>query len=107
MKKIIIDRETWLRGEGKDNSFLLRGSDKKMCCLGFYFNQCGVSEETLLNKGSPMCLGEANLPKETLWLRGVAGTLMAINDSTYYPEADRESKIKKIFAEFGYKVKFR
>ena len=35
MLNVIVNRETWLRGEGSDKSFLLRPADGKMCCMGF------------------------------------------------------------------------
>ena len=34
MKKVTVDRSK-LRGEGPMDSFLLRATDGKMCCLGF------------------------------------------------------------------------
>lgn len=42
-----ITRSKWLRGEGSDDSALLRASDSKMCCLGQVGEQCGIPREVL------------------------------------------------------------
>lgn len=59
MMKVQVDRRTWLRGidsgmflEG-ENSYLLRGSDGKMCCLGFVCLNCGVDRSDMENIREP------------------------------------------------------
>jgi len=54
--KLIIDRKTWLRGEGHKKSFLVRESDGKQCCLGFLAQACGFSKEELTKKRSVLSL---------------------------------------------------
>ena len=49
----VVDRKTWLRGEGHEQSVLLRGSDQKQCCVGFLMEQCGIPRELLLERGQP------------------------------------------------------
>ena len=39
MKRLVIDRKRWIRGEGFDDSYLYRGDDGKKCCVGFYARQ--------------------------------------------------------------------
>lgn len=51
--KLVITRSKWFRGEGGHRSKLIRGSDGKMCCLGFLGLACGVPKTYLLNKTSP------------------------------------------------------
>lgn len=56
MKKVVVDRSKWLRGEGAVNSFLLRESDGKMCCLGFVLKQAyDKTDEDLLQFKAPSC----------------------------------------------------
>ena len=45
--KLVIDRATWLRGEGHEQSYLLRECDGKMCCLGFFALACGLHPERI------------------------------------------------------------
>ena len=35
MKKLVIDRKMWFRGDGGVLSALVRADDGRMCCLGF------------------------------------------------------------------------
>jgi len=51
-----IDRKTWLRGEGLSFSSLLRIKDNKRCCLGFYCQFLGVSDDDMLEIGQPNLL---------------------------------------------------
>ena len=50
--KLTIDRSKWLRGEA--NSCLLRPSDGKMCCLGFYALSVGLSPEKITDISTPV-----------------------------------------------------
>lgn len=47
--KVVVDRRNWLRGEGPKTSFLRRGCDGKMCCLGFAALALGISEAEITN----------------------------------------------------------
>lgn len=48
IEKTIVDRNTWLRGEGQYESYLHRLSDGKKCCLGFeveqHYSKCYIGE---------------------------------------------------------------
>ena len=119
MKKIIIDRKIWLHGE-KDlptGSWLHRSLDGKMCCVGIYLNQCGVSKKDLLDRSDATSLVEVGtkLPKQAEWLTNTvrhpsgiyidntkdAGHLMTVNDTTA-----NEKIIKRMFAKHDVKIKF-
>jgi hypothetical protein len=53
-KLLIIDRNSWIRGEGIAYSRLLRSLDNKKCCLGFYCSSLlGVPDNFLLDHGAP------------------------------------------------------
>lgn len=111
MKSFTIKRSTWLRAEGNERSFLLRESDKKMCCLGQMCVSAGVrniagQREPKLNPLLPSFLfdGYGNPSHECY-------NLMTINDFMYEGENiifdnERERKIIKIFAKHKIKVKF-
>lgn len=58
-----IDRKKWLRDEGSRRSKLLRGSDGKMCCLGFYSLACGLKEKDIRNFQSPSDIWWKNIPE--------------------------------------------
>jgi len=49
MKKLIIDRQTWLRG---DKTSCLLNNNKHRCCLGFLAQQCGIKDKYIQNIGS-------------------------------------------------------
>ncbi len=110
---LTIDRKTWLRGEGTSASFLLRKSDGKKCCLGFYSLRKGFNKKFIEDKKSLPQLPnpEKNFPD--FCVKGLeipinsdfAGELMGINDGIL-EESERESKITKLFKEIGVKVKF-
>lgn len=51
--KLTIDRQFWLRGEGGENSCLLRGTDDKMCCLGCLAVSLGANREEILGNKTP------------------------------------------------------
>lgn len=51
MKKLIIDRDRWMRGKGRI-SRLLR-NDGNRCCLGFLGQACGYSDLMLLGISYP------------------------------------------------------
>jgi hypothetical protein len=112
IKQLVIDRQKWLKGESPDQSKLLRESDRKMCCLGFYLLSCGKVEAELLDIGEPMNLPE--IPEEAQWLlkedaRCNSSTcihLMQINDSKYTTEQQRELGIRDLFRSQNIEVTF-
>jgi len=129
--KLVIDRKTWLRGEGVDNSYLLRGKDGRRCCLGFLASQCGILDEYLMRVEAPnqICDHEAykKLPnflfnEQQNENSSVCCKLMIANDLVlgevaengkhgegvpkFNTESEREEWITKKFAEHGIEVVF-
>lgn len=51
---VIVNRATWYRGKGHEQSQLLR-DDGTRCCIGFYAQACGVPDA--LVRGAP-CLSD-------------------------------------------------
>ena len=109
MKELMIQRSKWLRGEVK--SRLLRPSDGKMCCLGFYALSCGLSHEQIKDHAEPADIAGI-LPNEMIWTtRGPEGfknawPLILTNDDAGISESKREENITKYFAEHNVHVKF-
>lgn len=128
MEELEIKRSKWIRGVShveKVYSYLLRSSDGKMCCLGFYLRSCGLSAEDIRGVSSPQQANgnTMNYPKDNpkipKWLLGEKPTpgdyrnnseagkkLMDINDATSLGEIEREEEIKKRFAEHGVNITF-
>lgn len=129
-----VDRKTWLHGEGLSFSSLLRPGDHKRCCLGFYCQSLGVSDDDMLGIGQPNLL-PAHIQKKLglydSWFfeprshircwppmpseeiqelircnDRLVGSPTSKNDSTPLTEKYREKRIKEIFAKHGVKVRF-
>lgn len=119
MMKLVIDRKKWLRGEGRD-SYLLRPSDGKQCCLGFLGLACGYKPADLHARMSP--LSTFNLQKDSKWCIPVGHKdtatngeemhsaiileLTRINDHMYMTDDAREHDLKQAFASVGIEVTF-
>lgn len=126
--EVIIDRNTWIRGEGGNYSFLVRGHDKHKCCLGFCAIVKGIPEKSLMGAKIPAELSHYDDKSKMGWLasRGDAVSVaMALNDmavgnsfelgiipyfnikgvgekdTTLQSETQREEMIAKIFADNG------
>ena len=118
MKKLTIDRNTWLRGDSK-SSALLRAEDGKMCCLGFCAVQSGIPADGIADLGRPddvdtefyelwptglICVDED--ADDEYSLSDVAERLIAENDSFYTPDSEREQRIASLFSSIGIEVQF-
>jgi hypothetical protein len=109
--KLTINRDKWLRGEPGESS-LLRSRDGKMCCLGFYCLACGVSEDDITDISAPSDI--RSMLDSQLWLFGSTTyahstdcrNLIFINDVRTIGLADRERKIKEVFARHDVEVEF-
>lgn len=119
MKQLIIDRKTWLRGEGSDNSKLLRVEDGKKCCLGSFATQlAGLTEDQIAGVATPDGIAIGNWGKLLeIGTRTVCGksepsprpspvciSLMSQNDRQDDP--DKEQKLTELFASIGVAVTF-
>lgn len=123
MKKLIIDRKTWLRGADADdgiNSFLFRTYDGKRCCLGFYGNQhAGKSDHDMADVQAPqlcvvgdewgplvrvsdMTQPRALRAEQTL----VCVHLVSANDDRDLDESSREERVTELFSIIGIEVEF-
>lgn len=105
--KLVIDRSRWLRNvtQTDELSYLIRPSDNKMCCLGFYGCALGLNPNMMRGYVSPASQPLLVWPD---WLvepfnenSEDATQLMKINDTL----AD-EQQIIEIFARHGVEVTF-
>lgn len=121
--KVIIQRSIWLRGTNSANSFLVRYSDEKMCCLGFLGLVCGIPKERLIGRCSPSDTKSwysDKWPKGTLVPNGpshlvsqsglsnsqIIRTAMEHNDDSSITDEVREGLIKEDLAKLGVDVEF-
>lgn len=126
--KFTIDRARWLRGD--ENPYLLRASDGKMCCLGFFLRSCGLSDDELRDHSEPQhpfeegrpdeipnaaaFLVESEEADEDEWGEPSfdygptddASDLMTANDDPEVTEAERERRVARLFAKHGHEVDF-
>lgn len=112
--KLVIEREKWLRGD-EYSSYLLRETDQKMCCLGFYSLACGLTQNQIrgLRGLTTVAYMEEELPEGLKWLVNArkdnseqALSLMEANDSEMWDDEERERVIAAKFAEYGVEVEF-
>lgn len=112
MRQLVIDRARWLRGEGYEDSYLLRSEDETMCCLGFFALACGLGRAGLSDVKEPLDLTSR---RRTVWSKKAPwlfdgdsdiGRLMSSNDNAGIKAHTRERRIAKIFAKHGWRVKF-
>lgn len=113
IKEFTIKRSEWLRGE-MDESYLLRASDRKRCCIGFYLSACGIDDIDLLAKRSPHDLSSI-MGKHWLLHKHTNGeihdsdkcsNLIISNDAETFTQKQREQQIVEIFAEQGIEASF-
>lgn len=112
MKKLVIDRSKWLRGESP--SYLLT-NDGSMCCLGFWCKSQGIEDDAIIHRGLPTAISPRDLIKAGVTdmepFLGVNRPWMwdmfaSINDDTSINDSERETKLEKLFNNIGYTVEF-
>ena len=116
MMKLVIDRERWLRGEGAEESKLLRSRDGKMCCFGFLLTGAGMRPGQIVNRSTPVdatgSVLSGQLPASCGWttqgrsLTKDCLTAMQVNDATDVDDATRERLIGNTFRAHGIDVTF-
>lgn len=125
--KLVIERDRWLRGEGVSTNALtgngarlLRSTDQKMCCLGFFGLACGLRPADIVDVTTPLAQTGTFRVCRTCWPAWAldvtpAGmrdnsidinTLMRINDASDLSEPTREATIARIFLRHGVEVEF-
>lgn len=121
-----VSRKRWYRGKGSKSSRLLR-HDGTMCCLGFRCLAAGCTEDEIVGATLPhkiplkeytngsmrsfisekkmeglVEIGESNWRVPTAKCELIASH----NDDEYEIDADREAKLRELFASIGDEVVF-
>jgi hypothetical protein len=114
--KLTIKRSEWLRGEGEDNSRLLRSHDGKKCCLGFLATSLSCTDDQIEDQWSPACVPTLPWPEgftakskyadNDVATNAACQDLMTLNDDQHLSERDREFAIADEFKRFGIEVEF-
>lgn len=113
MAKFMVDRRTWYRGRGNENSKLLR-ADGQRCCIGFVAQQCGVADDSMMDIGEVAGLKEDDQQKFPSWMQPNRGTheknsvygAYSDNDDSMIDDATREAHLIKRFKEQGDEIEF-
>ena len=119
MLKVEVDRRTWLRGEGSRDSFLLRRSDGKMCCLGSVALALGYTQDQIRGYTTPSALTDVTKFVDTGFVfkesteAGPAPTqtchdMMKDNDSQNpsYKDSEREEDLTRFAKKLGIELVF-
>ncbi len=93
-----------------------------MCCLGFYSLKVGATRGEICEKADPQDLLGSITTERAAELRSkfsglarrngqhlntkICNRLMVINDDAVMEDAQREGKLKKLFARIGWRVRF-
>lgn len=122
LKKFVVKKSQWLRGEGHYESFLLRDSDGKMCCLGFASLACGLDVNDIYNVPCPCDVDNTSLNKypNSFFIENhinhhgytrfsnsdLISKIMATNDDEDLNDDERILKLIDKFAELEIEVSF-
>lgn len=107
-KTLVINRARWARGENDGMETALLGDGNRKCCLGFYAQQCGYTGmiRDLSDLTEISTCNFTGLTKSDGNATAVHSRLLRTNDAIRISDKERETRISKIFAEIGVKVKF-
>lgn len=105
IKEFIIKRSRWIRGESADKVWMLRPSDKKMDCLGFFAKAYGFPDEKIINVRLPSQVFSV-FPIVPKWLKENEGLLSNMNDGEFDSGEERESDLREFMSMIGFAVKF-
>ena len=104
-KVLVIDRQRWLRGSPTD-SFLLRESDEKMCCLGFDALAWGLKQDYIKGVGEPIEVEALDDGRKYIHrARRKSDAIEAairINDDPNLGDTDREAHLVPVLKQLGW-----
>lgn len=106
----VVKRSEWYRGQGSQNSELLR-FDGKRCCIGFVGQQCRIDDADLRGQATV----EEVYPSESyrlfpVWMKVPHSPSLnlayRINDDVDIDDDEREKQLKALFALQGDTISF-
>ena len=113
--QFVVYRNNWRHGgcnHQKHGFTSLLNNKGYRCCLGFVCQQLGVSDEGLMDIGTPRCINdnEQNLLKGVLFFYGLNNMLafnaVIENDNKHLSNSERERRLTALFKEHGHELVF-
>ncbi|SRR6266404_7023628 len=108
----VVDRKTWFRGKGSDESRLLR-ADGMRCCIGFVGQQCGVPDSSMLQHSDIQAMRNAgkDVTRFPYWMSNKEinfeiGKAYEFNDDEEISNEERENRLSDLFAKHGDTITF-
>jgi len=92
MINVVVNRNTWYRGEGMGESRLLR-KDGKKCCVGFLAIELGACRKDLLDIDALFGVRVKDIDRFNDTHDEVLIEAYIANDATNITEAEREAKL--------------
>lgn len=119
MLDVVIDRETWGRGNGHGYGTLWKSDDTK-CCLGFACLAVGLVKDDIYEESTPAEVNQAMNDSQIGQLSDllnvydfnkytdsdISNNLMAVNDSKDITEEEREENIVDLGKKAGINFTF-
>jgi hypothetical protein len=104
MATYTVKRSQWYRGNGSDQSKLLR-EDGQRCCIGFVGQQCGIKDADLLDNASVRSCDES-VNGWPSWFIAYPSSedlqaAYSVNDSEDTTDEYREARLTAIFERYG------
>lgn len=115
LKKFVVKKSQWLRGESSSKSYLLRQLDNKMCCLGFASLACKIDQSDISGIRIPTSVAShskypksffANFDEDEFEESNCIGEIMEINDDPSLGDEERMSQLTKKFSKIGIEIVF-
>lgn len=103
--RFTVDESKWIHGEGSNRSCLLRESDGKMCCVGFFCLAGGASKNSITSRrgiedvviGTPLPLFNPNLMRD----------IYQTNDQKGMRLDARKRRLGVLFTQMGHTILFK
>ena len=118
MLKVIVDRKTWIRGQGGKGTTRLLTNDGLMCCLGFACHQAGYTKDDLRPLTTPSSLVKTKdlaiknsikqlIDKNSNFDSNICIKLMHENDRAEIKDSTREKNLRKLGKEAEIEFSFK
>lgn len=111
--KFVVDRKTWYRGQGESGSCLFHPENGR-CCLGFFANAIGHSDEEIDDVAMPDGItNPKNWPESLLTIDDggymyteLTGKIATVNDNSNIEDDEREEQLTELFLKADVEVVF-
>ncbi len=113
-----VRRSEWYRGWASQSALFVEEArrvkdepDRKRCCLGFFANACGLSDDQICDRSEPLYVPEdlvRNFASPD-WLNldpTLSVDMMIVNDDEGLSDEDREERLIVLFSKAGHEIIF-